>query len=277
MDWDDLRVFLAAVRAGDFTTASRSLELNRTTIGRRLQRLEKAIGRDIWERDREQPRPTEAGHAILAAAEAMERAIDRLDAELKGDPPLRPVRLASALGLAQLFMGEIAAAREGLDLVLEMPRLPDPVAALQNRHADLGLALIASPPADLAGIRVAALELGLFAAGEDVQGRIGWTRGALSAQPQAWARANDPSDSQATAEVEDHAALRDGIAAGLGAAWFWRGEAQTEWVERAPGDGERVPAPINLWLLHRPVAGIDPVAHRFAERFAENLSRRLSY
>ena len=42
MEWDDLRIFLAAVRAGSYSAAAPRLGINRTTVGRRVTVLEEA-------------------------------------------------------------------------------------------------------------------------------------------------------------------------------------------------------------------------------------------
>ncbi|MGU3455392.1 LysR family transcriptional regulator [Brevundimonas sp. M1A4_2e] len=38
-DWDDLRVFLAAARAGSLATAAQRLGVDAATVGRRVARL----------------------------------------------------------------------------------------------------------------------------------------------------------------------------------------------------------------------------------------------
>lgn len=45
MNWDDLRVVSAIYKAGSFARAAQALHLDKTTIGRRLARIEAAFGR----------------------------------------------------------------------------------------------------------------------------------------------------------------------------------------------------------------------------------------
>lgn len=45
MNWDDLRVVSAIYKAGSFARAAQALHLDETTIGRRLARIEAALGR----------------------------------------------------------------------------------------------------------------------------------------------------------------------------------------------------------------------------------------
>lgn len=43
MDWDDLKLFPAGARFSRLADAARSVRLDATTIGRRIQRLERAL------------------------------------------------------------------------------------------------------------------------------------------------------------------------------------------------------------------------------------------
>jgi DNA-binding MarR family transcriptional regulator len=44
MDWDDLRIFLAVARHESLSAAGRALKIDPATVGRRIARLEDAIG-----------------------------------------------------------------------------------------------------------------------------------------------------------------------------------------------------------------------------------------
>jgi DNA-binding transcriptional LysR family regulator len=73
MNWDDLRIFLIVARVGLVSRAATELGLDPTTVSRRVQRLEKAVGQTLLVRERSGPRLTEAGRRLLADAEAVER------------------------------------------------------------------------------------------------------------------------------------------------------------------------------------------------------------
>lgn len=74
MDWDDLRVFLAVARARRIAPAARTLAMDATTISRRLQRLERALGTDLFEIAGGERALTERGQALLRHAESVESA-----------------------------------------------------------------------------------------------------------------------------------------------------------------------------------------------------------
>lgn len=81
MDWDDLRVFLAVLRSESLSGAGRRLQIDPATVGRRVARLEEAIGARLFTKTpqgyaateaalRLQPHAERAESAVLAAGEA---------------------------------------------------------------------------------------------------------------------------------------------------------------------------------------------------------------
>src|SRR5699024_7901152 len=74
MDWDQLRYFLELARAGRLVIAARRLEVQHTTVSRRVQALEKQAGQTLCLRTAEGDASTAAGRHLMPAAEAMERA-----------------------------------------------------------------------------------------------------------------------------------------------------------------------------------------------------------
>lgn len=83
LDWDDLKVFLSVARSGSTLGAARALGLNQTTVGRRVQALEHALGLTLFQRRTTGYALSEHGKALLGAAERMEAAAAALtqDAE----------------------------------------------------------------------------------------------------------------------------------------------------------------------------------------------------
>jgi len=73
MNWDDLQVFLAIARAGRLSIAARRLEVEHTTVSRRLVAFEAELGVPLFYRTATGLLLTPHGQNILANAEAMER------------------------------------------------------------------------------------------------------------------------------------------------------------------------------------------------------------
>lgn len=76
---DDLLVLLAVARTGRFTSAAQHLGLNHTTVARRIAALESQLDGRVLARDAGGWELTPLGSRALAAAEAVEHALDSLD------------------------------------------------------------------------------------------------------------------------------------------------------------------------------------------------------
>ncbi len=74
MDWDNLRYFLELARSGTQVGAARRLNVDHTTVARRIRALEKEIGTALFSRDAGGHRLTEAGRRLQPQVEAMEAA-----------------------------------------------------------------------------------------------------------------------------------------------------------------------------------------------------------
>src|SRR5438445_12664501 len=71
MEIDQVETFVAIVRRGGFTRAASSLHLSQPAVSRRLDLLERELGRPLFDRTRGGARLTEAGQAFLPHAEAL--------------------------------------------------------------------------------------------------------------------------------------------------------------------------------------------------------------
>ena len=69
--WDDLQYLAEAVRLGSFSAGARALGVDHATIGRRIRRLEKVLGRAVIDRQRPGLALTAFGEATVAEAERM--------------------------------------------------------------------------------------------------------------------------------------------------------------------------------------------------------------
>lgn len=106
MDWDNVRVFLAVARAGQFVAAAKRLKLDHATVSRRIAALEAAVGAKLFDRRTTGARLTGAGERFIGAAEQMESAflhaqgeISGVDLELSGD-----VRIGAPDGFSTYYL-----------------------------------------------------------------------------------------------------------------------------------------------------------------------------
>ena len=72
MNWDDLKLFLEVCRRSRLEEAAVHVDVDPTTLSRRIKRLEKALGDTLFERTRRGHRLTPAGERLAAQAEKME-------------------------------------------------------------------------------------------------------------------------------------------------------------------------------------------------------------
>ena len=74
-DWNDLRHFLAVARHGSTLAAAKTLRVSQSTVHRRLEELERRIGRKLVKRHPTGYRLTEFGEEMLAHAERVEDSV----------------------------------------------------------------------------------------------------------------------------------------------------------------------------------------------------------
>ncbi len=73
-EWSDLRIFLAVAREGSTLGAARRLNLNQTTISRRVEALEHGLGVTLFSRTTRGFALTPQGQALMSRAAAVETA-----------------------------------------------------------------------------------------------------------------------------------------------------------------------------------------------------------
>jgi DNA-binding transcriptional LysR family regulator len=137
LDWDDLRYFLGAARAGTLAAASRAMKVEHTTIGRRLSSLEEALGAPLVLRGPEGLRLTPLGEAALPLVERVEQAVAAVRDEVS--TRRARVRLAVPSGFTKLFTLHVAELqKQHPKLALELVSGARPV-DLKRGEADLAV------------------------------------------------------------------------------------------------------------------------------------------
>jgi DNA-binding transcriptional LysR family regulator len=137
LDWDDLRYFLRAAKAGTLAGAARAAGVEHSTIGRRLSALERSLGASLVLRGPDGLTLTKLGEELAPLAEEVERAVLAFR-EVAASRRER-VRLAVPSGFTGFFAERIAQLRE------ERPRLSVEIlsgarsADLKRGEADLAI------------------------------------------------------------------------------------------------------------------------------------------
>lgn len=160
---DDLRVLLAVARSGRLTTAAGLLRVDHTTVRRRLDRLESALGAKLLERGAEGWELTDIGREVAGSAAPLEDAVERAVAAAAGGArELRgTVRLvapeAFAIAFATPALARLRTASPGIAIELIPSTRP-----LSPRGAGYDLAVTVGPPA---GSRMQSEPLAPYAVG----------------------------------------------------------------------------------------------------------------
>jgi DNA-binding transcriptional LysR family regulator len=175
IDWNDLRGVLAIARAGSLQGAARALGVHPSTVFRRLNGLEAALGVRLFER-------LPGGYALTAAGEDMQVSAERMEQELQG-LELRllggDVRLSGSLrvtttdtlaeALLMPLLQSFRAAYPGIELELVTSNA---FFNLSRREADVALRPGSRQPDEaMVGRRLAAIAVAVYGAGTYLGGR----------------------------------------------------------------------------------------------------------
>ncbi len=168
-DWNDLRFFLTIARTGKLTSAARQLDVDHTTVSRRIAALEENLKATLFERSPQGYKLAQAGERLMSHAEVIETAahqaasdIGEADLDLTGS-----IRIGAPDGFGSIFLAPRlwTLCRQhpglGVDLVA-MPRL----FSLSKREADMAIVLARPSAGRLKARKLTDYVLGLFASPE---------------------------------------------------------------------------------------------------------------
>jgi DNA-binding transcriptional LysR family regulator len=167
MDWGDLPFFLAVAELGTLARGAARLRTDPTTVGRRIQKLERALGVRLFEHTRGGHVLTPEGTALREKARAMERLATEATLASRGGtaaPITGTVRLSVAEGFGSAFLapriGSFADRHPGLtvDLVANSGFL-NPT----RRETDLAVLLARPRRGPLVTSKLTDYTLGLYA------------------------------------------------------------------------------------------------------------------
>lgn len=165
IDWDDLRLALAAAEEGSSAGAARRLGVDQTTASRRLARLESILGIPLFDRiDRRlvaRPALTAAMADLRAMTEAAARATSRLADErqrLRGHVVISTVELLATRWLAPALAG-FRAAHPGVRLTLDVS---DANVSIARREADVAVRLARPRDDEALTRRIGSIAFGFY-------------------------------------------------------------------------------------------------------------------
>jgi DNA-binding transcriptional LysR family regulator len=166
MDWDNVRVFLAVARGGQFVAAARRLRLDHATVSRRIAALEAGLGARLFDRRTTGAKLTSAGERFLAMAEQMETAFLQAQAEI-GDIDVEltgVVRIGAPDGFSTYYLS--AAFRDFAErhpgILIQLVPMPQ-VIPLARREVDIVVVLDKPEAGRFVARKLTDYSLGIYA------------------------------------------------------------------------------------------------------------------
>ena len=159
IDGEDVRTYLAIARAGSLNGAAHSLGMHHSTVYRRLERLEEALGTPLFEREGSRYQPTAAGEAFGVHARRVEDELFALQRAVLGNTlmPAGVLRLTTLESLLPWVLPALSTLEARCpDLTVELDAGTQ-TRSLDRRDADMALRPSESPPEDAVGRRIAPL------------------------------------------------------------------------------------------------------------------------
>ena len=282
MDWDDIRYLLALVRRGSVRAAATQLQVNHTTVSRRIKRMEQRLGSRMVQKTPGGYQLTGSGEAMLAAGERIEQDLAMVLKQVEGADQAVTGKVCITLTdillkLARSVITELLDTYPGL--VIELSSTPA-MADIMRLDSDIALRLVARPPEDLVGRRIARIPAAVYGAATSgltpqsvhletarwVRWRAPWNQNRLD----TWVQENYP-DRETGARVDSNFALESMVAggAGIGVLAPWSADKRDDLVRLTPDIDELT---LDLWLLTHPdlrgVRRVKVVADALAEFFS---------
>ena len=154
MNWDDLRLFLAVTRSGSISGAAKQLDVQHSTVSRRMRKLEEKLGARLLERKKSGFELTPAGERVKQSASIMECEILGVDGALldKDTNLTGPLRVTAINNMASSVLMPMFASFSHRHPEVELHIIVSNTdASLSQREADIAIRLTNSPTETLIG------------------------------------------------------------------------------------------------------------------------------
>jgi len=157
VNWDDMRLFLAVARSGSLSGGAKLLDLQHSTVSRRMRKLEEDLGVRLFDKVRNGYELTAAGESLKIAATRMESEVLNVDGTLS-DKDLQlggALRVTAVDSMAtSLLMPMFASFSRRYPKVTVHIIVSNSDVSLAQREADVAIRLANTPPDTLIGKRV---------------------------------------------------------------------------------------------------------------------------
>jgi DNA-binding transcriptional LysR family regulator len=163
----ELEVTLALVRGGTLATAGERLGVDASTVFRSLQRIERGLGRALFERTRSGYLATELASELAEHAERMEAALEAA----RSSAEAAPAQISGTVRITTtdtVLHGLVAPALRSLQITHPLLgyelHTGNELASLTRRDADIAVRATKRPPQHLVGKHIGPIRVALYAA-----------------------------------------------------------------------------------------------------------------
>jgi len=165
VDWDNFRHFLEVVRTGSVSQAATRLQVNQTTVSRRISALEKRLGKALFERSANSWLITPVGERLIASAEHMAEEVHTIERYVMAESQELSGKLRLTVGdicTQQLAMPAVESfIKQYPEIDLEIIGTKEDL-DLTTREADIALRATDVPPQNLVGKRITHLAYAIY-------------------------------------------------------------------------------------------------------------------
>lgn len=290
VNWDDLRYFRIAVQQGTLSAAAETLGVNRTTVSRRIQALERQLGMPLLEHLQHGYQPNSAGDKVLQTVRHIEHLVFQLEQDL-GREELHlegTLRVAAPLGLGPEFMQDFAAFSLAFPKInLELINTMNPLDSLTQRSADVALAVTNFCPDSVQGQCLATLERGVYASKSYLQRHspedplseqiwVGWGKEMADTLAARWMQRNLSAQTRISTRVNSWHAMKEAVCSGLGVGqlWCFFAEGRSDLVALTPAAPE---LSMGLWLFQHTDCSPSLRVKRFSEFMAARIQEKTDH
>src|SRR5579859_4440030 len=277
LDWEDLRFALALARHGSLSAAARALRVNHSTVSRRIERLQAAIGQLLFDRRKAGYRLTDTGEMVLDQLTRMDEAVLSMLSLPMTVEDGGLVRLTAARVLADGFLidrlGELRQRLPTTDIEMIGESR---VISLARREADIAIRLGQPKDSELVGRKIGMVGFGFYAStayladGGPLQ-FVGFDPDSDFVAEAAWMKREFPGQRiafRSNSQSAQAAAARAGFGIALLPHYLALDDPE---LQTAPIEAE---TPIReVWMLMRADLADKPRIRAVAEEIAELFSR----
>jgi len=257
MQWDDLRIFLAVARDGTISGAARRLNVQHSTVSRRIRALEQQFKTRLIERKKSGYELTAAGEALQVVAAKMEIEVLEAEGVIAGheERPAGELRVSAINNMASSVLMRLftSFSQQYPDIDVHI-QVSNKYVSLAERQADVAIRLTNTPPDTLVGTLLTNVAstvygersyVGLLRAG---RGEPKWLGIECCAFHQSWTKQACPSQDHSFF-VDDTLLTLAALTQGIGLAYLpcFMGDSDERLERYRPPDRVH---DLGLWLVY---------------------------